>query len=186
MAPFEYLLVLASVILGLAVAELAIGLNRLLRAPGARWDWLAPLAAALAFLKIVTQWWSWHAAAGYAGALTFEMFLAVLVGATLLFLLAAAPLPEPGDEATDLRAHWHQVSPRFWTLFALHWALATATSLWVQVALMHARLSLLSPVFLVLPAAVALIFVRARWAQALGLIGFSLIYLAQYFGHSLS
>ena len=81
MAPFEYLLLFAAVVLGLAVCELAIGLNRLLAFGGAvKWDWLTPLAALLAFLKIVTQWWNWHGAVALAAGMTFEMYLLVLVG----------------------------------------------------------------------------------------------------------
>jgi hypothetical protein len=55
MGQFEYLLILASVILGLAVSDIAVSLNRLLEVR-VRWDWLAPLAAVLAFLKITAQW----------------------------------------------------------------------------------------------------------------------------------
>ena len=70
MAPFEYLLLFASVVLGLALAELAVGVNRLLRDwDRVKWDWLAPLAAILAFLKIVTQWWIWHGVERFAAGL---------------------------------------------------------------------------------------------------------------------
>lgn len=184
MAPFDYLLILAAVILGLAVAELAIGLNRLLRAGEVRWDWLAPLAALLVFLKIVTQWWTWHAASRLAAGITFEMFLAVLAGATLLFLLAATPLPETGAASVDLRAHYERVRRRFWILFALHSLVSMGVGIWVQMAVLHARFAW-SILYLVVLVAVALAFVRNRWVQAAGLAFFTIVYFAQSFGRTL-
>jgi len=185
MSPFEYLLVLASVILGLAVCELAIGLNRLLRAGSrVRWDWAVPLAIFLVFLKIITQWWAWHAAARLGAGLTFEMFVATLVSATLLFLLAATPVPEAGEGVIDLRAYYAAIMPRFWLLFLLHSLAAMGVALWVLVELAHTRPSF-SPLFLVVALPVALIFLRARWAQAMGLVGFSLFYLFQSAGQTL-
>src|SRR3954447_4340061 len=146
MAPFDYLLVLASVILGLAACELAVGVNRLLGAWGrVRWDWLAPLAAFLAFLKLVTQWWAWRGAIAMAAGITFEMYLAVLVGAMLMFMLAAAALPTKagGDESLDLRDHYERVRRRFWTFFTVHFAVAVGTSIWIQMRIEHSRLNLL-------------------------------------------
>ena len=187
MAPFEYLLLFASVVLGLSLAELAMGVNRLLRDfERVKWDWLAPLAAILAFLKIVTQWWIWHGAERFAGALTFEAFLVVLIGTMLVFLIAATPLPEVKEDGVDLRAHWHRVSPRFWTLFLLHWLLATSVSMGAQVLILHRNLNLLSPVMLVLPATLVLIFVRHRIVQAIGLVVFAGLFLWQSGGTTLS
>ena len=138
MAPFEYLLLFASVVLGLALAELAVGVNRLLRDwDKVRWDWLAPMAAALAFLKIVTQWWTWHSVEKFAAGLTYEMFLFVLIGTMLVFLIAATPLPEVTEDGVDLRKHWDKVSRRYWALFLVHWVLQTGVVLWVQIVTMH-------------------------------------------------
>jgi riboflavin transporter FmnP len=116
MSPFEYLLLFAAIILGLAIADLAMSIHRLLAA-GARvsWDWLAPLAAFVVFLKIVTQWWTWYGASRIASGLTFEMFLAVLVASILLFLLTAVSLPDDfGERSIDLRDYYASVSRRFW------------------------------------------------------------------------
>ncbi|MFI4933755.1 MAG: hypothetical protein ACHP7N_03985 [Caulobacterales bacterium] len=187
MGQFEYLLMFTGVILGLAVSDLAISLNRLLEAGArVRWDWLAPLAAVVAFLKIVTQWWSWFAAAKIAKGLTFEMFLGVLVGAVLLFLLAAAALPSQTEEPViDLRAYYAKVSRRYWLLFTAHWILVTAISLWAQVEITGARLSFLSPAFLIIPLAVSLAIVRNRAWHTLALLGLVGVYVAQFFGQGL-
>ena len=120
MRPFEYLLLFAVVILGLAVSELAINLNRLLKAKSlVRWDVLAPLAALVAFLKIVTQWWVWFQAEAVANAMTFEMYLVVLIEAVLLFLLAGVTLPgEVPEQGISLRDSYESIRQRFWLLFA--------------------------------------------------------------------
>jgi hypothetical protein len=188
MGPFEFLLLFAAIILGLAVADLAMSLHRLLSA-GARvaWDWLAPLAAVIAFLKIVTQWWSWFGVEKIAAGLTWEMFLTVLVGAVLLFLLAAAAFPDDMPEGSiDLRAHWAAVSRRWWILFVIHWVLINAVSIWAQMQIEHARFAMASPAYLVLPVAVSLIFIRNRWWQTLWLVGLAVVYLAQFYGQVLT
>jgi hypothetical protein len=184
---FEYLMLFAAVILGLAVCDLAVSVHRLLAAgPRVRWDWLAPLAALVAFLKIVTQWWTFFLAGPLAKGLTFEMFLGVLVAAVLLFLLAADALPdEVGEGPIDLRAHYARVQRRFWLLFAAQWFLLTAVSTWAQVAIEKAHLDLVSPAWLILPATLLLAFWKNRWWQTIGLVGFVLVYVGQYFGQHL-
>src|SRR5438477_10235776 len=79
MSPFEYLLLFAAIVLGLAISDLAISLHRLLNAAGrVRWGLLSSLAAILVFLQIVTQWWPWYAVQSVARALSFEMFIGVM------------------------------------------------------------------------------------------------------------
>ena len=114
MGAFEYLLLFAAVILGLAVTDLAVSLHRLLNAGDrVRWDGLCILAAALAFERIVAQWWSWHAADRLATGFTFGMFLGVLISVTLLLLIAAVALPDHTEAEVDLRAYYGRVYKRY-------------------------------------------------------------------------
>jgi len=188
MGPLEYLLLFAAIILGLAVADLATSLHRLLSAgPRVRWDWLAPLAALVAFLKIVTLWWSWFGIGKLAQGLTWEMFLGFLAGTVLLFLLAAAALPEEVAEGPiDLRAHYATVQRRYWILFVCGWLLMNVLSLWAQVQILGAHLDLASPAYLVLPVVISLIFVRNRWWHTACLAGLCVVYFGQFFGHALA
>ncbi len=187
MGQFEYLLLFASVILALAVTDLAISLNRLLEAgEKVRWDWLAPLAASVAFLKIVTQWWTWFGAEPVARGLTFGMFLGVLVGTVLLFLMASAALPSAIDEAgLNMRDYYHEVSRRFWLLFAAHWVVSTGTTIWIEASVAHDHLSLASPAFLLVPTALILAFVNNRLLHTTALMVLGGLYLGQSFGHLL-
>jgi hypothetical protein len=172
---FEFLLLLAAVILGLAISDLAVSIHRLLAAGSrVKWDWLAPLAALVAFLKIVTQWWAWYGEEKIAGALTFEMFLGVLSSAVLLFLLTAAALPDDfGERPVDLRAYYAAVSRRYWLLFVAHFVLVNIVSVWAQVVIDRSRFDLIQPGWLVLPVALSFVFIRNRWWHTVGLAAFT-------------
>jgi hypothetical protein len=188
MAPFEYLLLFASVILGLAACELAIGLNRLLGAwRRVDWDWLAPLAALLVFVKLVTQWWIWHRGVVLASGITFEMYLAVLVDAVLLFMMAAAALPNPagGEDSIDLRAHYDRVSRRFWILFTIHFVLGTGTGIWMQMQIEHAHFIFVWWIWLVALLGLSLIVIRNRTWHTVAMVGLCVLYLVQSWGQTL-
>lgn len=189
MAPFEYLLLFAVIVLAIAVTDLSVSLHRLLAAGRrVRWHWLAPLAAFVAFEKIVTQWWTWHGGESFARGLTFEMFLGLLAVAVLLFLLAAAALPDEvaSDEPIDLEAHYTTVSRRYWILFFAHFALGTTLSTWAQVRIAGAHYDPAQPAYLVGPLALSLIVWRNRWWHTLCLVGLTVLYLAQFFGQTLA
>ena len=189
MGPFEYLLLFAVIILGLAVCDLAMSLHRLLSAGSrVRWDWIAPLAASVAFLKIVTQWWSWFGVEKLAHGLTWEMFLGVLIATVLLFLLAAAALPDETSHETriDLRAHWTRVSRRFWTLFLAHWMVLNAVNVWAQMRIEGARWNPLEPAYLLGLVIIASILIRNRWWQTVCLAGFAGLYVLQFLGRTLA
>ncbi len=188
MNPFEYLLTFASVILALAVGDVAVSLNRLLQAgKHVTWDWLAPLAAAVAFLKIVTQWWSWFGAAQIAKGLTFGMYIGVLVGAVLLFLLAATTLPDRIEESgIKLADYYASIHRRFWLLFAAHWVVAQGVTIWIGISVEHAHFAFVSPFYLIVPIAVALALWWNRWAHLAGLLGFLALYLGPTFGRTLN
>jgi hypothetical protein len=188
MNPFEYLLLFAAVVLGLAISDLAISLHRLLNAGGrVRWGLLAPLAAIIAFLKIITQWWTWYSGQSLAREFSFEMFIGVMIGAVLLFLLAAAALPDvgEGEAIVDLPAYYDRVRRRFWLLFAAHWVTATGVSIWAQMQISGAHLDLRSPAYLIIPAAVALAFLRARWLHGMCMIALIVLYVTQLAGQHL-
>lgn len=186
---------LLSIVLGLAVSDLCVSLNRLLDA-GARvkWDWLSPLAALVALLKIVTQWWAWFYAAPLAKAVTFEMFVLVLASAVLLYMLAAAALPDSVEPGVDLRAYYARTSRRYWLLFFSQSVLSNAVGIWAQLRAPGAKLSLVAlgyPGFLIaavtfiLAAAVGLAIWRNRIAHTAAFAGLIAIYLLQFGGRGL-
>lgn len=187
MRPLEYLLLFESIILGLAVGDLAKSLHRLLKAgERVRWDWLAPLAALMILLKIVNHWWRWFSLELIADKLTYEVYLAVLAATLLLYLISADTLPdEVPSGPIDLREHYRRVSPRIWTLFVAHGLLVIAINAWAAVHVEGSPLSMLSTDNLIAPAALSLLVVRTRWWQMTCLLALSAFYAAQFFGQVL-
>jgi len=189
LSPFEYLLTFAAIVLGLAITDLAMGLSRLLHA-GSRvtWGLLTPLAAVVVFLKIISQWWIWYAAQSMARTASVELFIVVMIGAVLLFLLAAALLPEvpTGTDRIDLPGHFTYVQRRFWLLFVAHWMVMNGVSIWAEMQLQGARLDLMSPTYLIPIAALALAFIRQRWVQTVSMAILIIIYLTQFHGQHLT
>jgi hypothetical protein len=115
------------------------------------------------------------------------MYLAVLGSATLLFMLAAAAFPgTAGDVGADLRVHYETVRRRYWTLFTLHFLAAAGISIWLQVRVQGASFSFASPVYLIAPVGLSLIFIRNRWWHSVALVGLCLVYFLAYFGSTLA
>lgn len=187
MRPLEYLLLFESIILGLAVGDLAKSLHRLLKAgERVQWDWLAPLAALMILLKIVNHWWRWFGLEAIADELTFGLFLAVLAATLLLYLISADVLPDEVPAGPiDLREHYRLVSPRIWILFVAHGPLVTGVNAWAAIHVEGTRFQLLSPDNLIAPAALSLFIFRARWWHAAFLLALSAYYATQFLGRVL-
>jgi hypothetical protein len=187
MWPFEYLLTFESIILGMAVSDLAKSLHRLLTAgTRVKWDWLAPLAAAMIFVKIVNMWWSRFTSGRVAGGLTFEMYLGVLMSTVLLYLISASALPDDVPSGPiDLRAHYAAVSRRFWILFVAQGFVITLVTLWARHRLVGVPAPAFSPIDLIAPGALSLIFIRNRAWHAVCLLGLCVFYVVQFFGRPL-
>lgn len=122
LTPFEYILPLVSVLVGLAIADLALSVHRLLRARRrVRWDVLPLATALLAALALLEVWWVLYRAQEAAFFTTIGGFLALAAQLILLFLLNAAALPdELPEEGIDLRAFYEQEGPYFWSLYAAY------------------------------------------------------------------
>ncbi len=131
MTPFEYVLAFVSIVVGLAVADLATSLHRLLRARDrVRWDWLALTAAGLAALAVLQFWWSFYQTGHAPVWHVYGAFLLLLAFVITLVLLAAAALPDevpPGE--LDLRTYYDTNARYFWVLFTLFVSMAAVVSI---------------------------------------------------------
>lgn len=131
MNSFEYITVLVSIVIGLAIADIATSLHRLLRAGRrVKWDWIAPTAAALVLLELFNLWWKWHGFDGDTLGEVMPYFAALL----LLFLAASASLPDKvPEDGVDLKQFAQRSHLYFWlvyTAFVLVWiGLRTALEL---------------------------------------------------------
>ena len=114
MDAFEYLSVLLSIVLGLALTNLLTGIARLvqLRAQ-ARLYWPALVWAASLLLIIVQSWWAMFDVRDHAGW-TLLKFAVLLVHPTLLYFMCVLILPDPEREGTlDLRRNYYTQAPWF-------------------------------------------------------------------------
>jgi len=127
---FEYLLPFVSILIGLAVADLAFSLHRLLRARRrVRWDWLPLASAVLVLLLILQFWWSFYIIGRIEVWSSYGAFLLVTTSLISIFLLASAALPdEVPPEGIDLRLYYEESQAYFWTLFAVFILLSTITN----------------------------------------------------------
>lgn len=125
----DYVAAFASIIVALAVTDLAHSMHRLLRARSRiRWDWL-PLATALLIVFATLQfWWAFFDVWRSGSQFTLGGFLPTFTSLLLLFFSASAALPdEVPKEGLDLKSYYLENRTYFWTLFLLLAVSATAT-----------------------------------------------------------
>lgn len=116
---FEYALGLFTVLIGLAVADVATSFHRLARgrAPVV-WDPLCLAAALFALCMAVGMWFDLWGIRNVAGTRHFFYYLSMVAEFFVLFLIAAVSLPDEAGEP-DLREHYARNRRYFWLLVAL-------------------------------------------------------------------
>ncbi len=117
---FEYALGIFSVLIGLAVADIAASFHRLLRHRSiVRWDPLVVLAAGYALCMAVYMWFDIWGVRHFAATRHFIFYVGLVVQLFVLFLVAAASLPDDADGTTDLLEYYAGNSRYFWSLITL-------------------------------------------------------------------
>ncbi|GGI90389.1 hypothetical protein GCM10007973_28380 [Polymorphobacter multimanifer] len=172
MQPFEYVVGLVSILLGLALTELASSLHKLLRARArVRWDWQAPAAAVALVLVVLDLWWGVRQLELIGLTMTIGLFLPLLTALLLFYLAAAAALPDDVPvEGVDVREYYTANARYFWLLFAgfvvvakLHVGLVAYLQM-TDTSQTAARLAkLLTPSLILALLAASLAFVRQTW-----------------------
>lgn len=134
MSPFEYVLPMVSILIGLAVGDLSLSLHRLLRARRrVRWDWLPMATALLVLLLILDFWWAFYAMGRAEVWTRYWGFLILAAALICIFLLASAALPdEIPDEGLHLAVYYQENRRYFWMLFALFTMLTLVLDLLVE------------------------------------------------------
>jgi hypothetical protein len=121
---FEYITALVAVVIGLAIADLATSLHRLLRHRNiVRWDWVSPVAALLILAELFNLWWRWR---GFTGT-TMGDVVPYFVALILIYLTASITLPdEVPAEGLDLGRYFDENRSYFWFVYASYIAVITA------------------------------------------------------------
>jgi hypothetical protein len=117
---FEFALGLFSILIGLAIADVAASLHRLMRArPRVRWDPLVLLSALFAMVITVGMWFDLWGIRHATSVRHFFVYLALVGAFFVLFLIAAASLPDEASEWVDLREFYAGNRRYFWSLVTL-------------------------------------------------------------------
>jgi hypothetical protein len=117
----EYIASFISIMIGLALADLATSFQRLLRgAKRVRWDLLTPAAAILVTAFVINVWWTMFAALNAVRSISVATFIPDLISLLLLFCLASSALPDEVPEKLDLGNYYRENHKRFWGLFTLY------------------------------------------------------------------
>jgi hypothetical protein len=119
MMPFEYIALLASIVIALGITRILTGLGQILRLRGnIHLYWVHLLWMANVFLWLLLNWWilyRWRSFEQW----TFFLFLFVLVSPVIAFLLSVLLVPEPLESGVDLKRHFYENHRWFFSLAAL-------------------------------------------------------------------
>ena len=117
---FEFAVGVFSVLIGLAIADIATSFHRLLRSKApVNWDPLALGAALYALCMAIYMWFDLWGVRNFAAARHFLFYLLLFAQMFVLFLVAASSLPDEADGSTNLRDFYAGNRRDFWFLVAL-------------------------------------------------------------------
>jgi hypothetical protein len=118
MTVIEYISVFVSIVLGLAVAVHGSSFHKLMSARRRiQWDWMCMALAVVMLLEVVQFWWLAHDWYAQSAGLRLVEFLPNLVLLLLIYLMAAAVLPdEVPEQGLNLRQFYIESAPYFWSL----------------------------------------------------------------------
>lgn len=124
---FEYAMGLFSVLIGLAVVDVATSFHRLARVRRSiKWDPLTLIVAVYTLCMAVYMWFDLWGVRHFEAARRFPFYLILVATFFALYLTAAASLPDEANATTDLRAYYEGNRRYFWTLQTIFQALYTA------------------------------------------------------------
>jgi len=117
---FEYAMGVFAVLIGLAVADIANSFHRLMRSrPAVRWDPLALTAALYTLCMCVYMWFDIWFVRHFDATRNFLFYLALVAQLFVLFLAAAASLPDETHGPLDLRDYYAKNRRYFWSLITV-------------------------------------------------------------------
>jgi hypothetical protein len=174
MTPFDYALGLVSVLVGLALADVAASLHRLLRnARLVTWDGRVILSVVLVIVTITGMWFEVWSIRNVKAVLSYPFYLSLFLEFMVLFLVCTACLPDEAEEGCDLGRYYERSSAYLWLLFALfqtsfflHWIYFAGLRMGAQ------GRTLFSGMWVGFPLVVFLLLVvlRSRWLHYIALL----------------
>jgi hypothetical protein len=158
-------------VVGLAIADMATSVHRLLRYRKiVRWDWVAPLAALLILAELFNLWWQWHGFAGRTIGEVVPHFAALI----LIFLAACITLPdEVPATGLDLGRYFDDNRSYFWLVYSSYVAVFMALKTIKDLEQGLTLADLWSQYYIDYPWIIvgfAMVFVRQRWISGVVLL----------------
>jgi hypothetical protein len=177
---FEYATGLFAVLIGLAIVDLATSFHRLLRTDTpVRWDPLALMAALYALCLVVAMWFDLWGVRHFDATRGFLFYLTFIAEFLVLFLLAAASLPDHPSDGADLREYYARSRRYLWTLLVIFQALYVADGLYFSrgesARIPHSVLVLLN-VLMFLPLVISVVLMLAK-SRLVHYVGLSLLFV---------
>ena len=185
MSPVEWALGIVSILMSLALGDVAISFHKVMRHQRAiQWDGRVIVAAALVILTIMRMWFEVWNIRHVSGVLSFPFYVSMFVEFMILFLLAAACLPDEEVSGMSMSDFYEDNRRYFWLLFALFQAFFTGH--WVYFS--GGRYELVESVAVLGPLAlyVMLAFVRLKPLDYLVPGGLIVYYFFNYWGDRLT
>lgn len=136
MTSFEYALGLFSVLMALALGDIAMNVHKLIRhCRTVRWDARVVLSTLLVVVVVVRMWFALWSIREVGMVLVFPFYLSLFLELMILFLLAASCLPDEPLPDCDMGLFYEQNRRTLWSIFAafqlsyfLHWLYFGGTS----------------------------------------------------------
>lgn len=191
MSPFEYILPLVSVLVGLAVADMVTSLHKLLRVRSrVQWDWLLLTVALLVILTVLNLWWSLYQVQDNTYYRTLAGFLPLVAQLVLLFLVNAAVLPDNVPaKGTDLKNYYEKNCSYIWLLLAAYLFVVVAQNSITRFIAGWDFISILKSSganLIVIIIYSSLIFVRNRIYHSIVVIILLIVFIIEWSGLNLS
>ena len=121
MTPFEYVIVLVSIVLGLSITRLLSGVGEMLQARNhAKQYWVHNLWVLNVFMYNLMIWWVTYRWTTWSKGHSWNFFLFafILLAPIVLYLLAVLLFPDEIPQAADMREHFSSIQKPFFLLFA--------------------------------------------------------------------
>ncbi len=190
MSSFDYAAIFYGIVVALAVETVAMSLHKLLAA-GKRvtWHWMSPAIAFNASMVTLGEFWLlWIRRNEATGVYTLFQFLPFAASLIIMFLSAAATLPDEVPEAgIDLREFYFDHRKHYWGLVVAFFAFNIFLDLLDVVRFgwssppWRRDIPLVVNDLLAIAIATPLIFLRWYWLHAVG-ITFGAVYLLYFLG----
>lgn len=180
---FEYAVGLISLIVGLALADIAVSLHRLIKRRGSvRWSAFSIIAVIVVSFQCVGMWYDIWSLRRIADQFSIFFYITLLLELFLLFLGASAVLPDEREDGWDLVAYHETQRHYLWTIMSLFFAAYGSHWLYFVIISDRAEQILSDGWEAALPLLCSLVLIRARraWLKVLTVAALLAALIASY------